>query len=142
MTDDRQTENAASEGTGASPCSAWKWFGNAGHFCAARHCMFHLTTQVGEYLVSTVGEYRPPFSKTGEPEEIGLDRLFETMVFRVSGQCKCGCGLPTHDGQELECHGYAEAASATVGHVSVCAHFAQMPNDTAHLRAAKENANE
>lgn len=37
----------------------WKWFGHAGHLIVARHCQFHLTTQVGNYLISTVGEYWP-----------------------------------------------------------------------------------
>lgn len=39
--------------------SDWKWFGNAGHLCVGSKCRFHLCTQVGGYLVSTVGEYWP-----------------------------------------------------------------------------------
>lgn len=38
----------------------WKWFGVAGHFICAHYCRFHMCTQVGEYLISTVGEYIPP----------------------------------------------------------------------------------
>src|SRR5919106_127620 len=36
-----------------------KWFGHAAHFICGRWCRFHLATQVGDYLVSTVGEYWP-----------------------------------------------------------------------------------
>ena len=37
----------------------WKWFRHPGHFICARWCRFHLCTQVGKWLVSTVGEYWP-----------------------------------------------------------------------------------
>ena len=33
-----------------------KWFGSPGHFICSFDCRFHLCTQVGDYLVSTVGE--------------------------------------------------------------------------------------
>ena len=98
----------------------WKWFGSPGHLIVSLDCRFHLCTQVGGHLVSTVGEYLPDSSvreilaksrgKTLEGigemrradfldkigyEEIGCGRKFETMVFRVSGDlCKCGCGMP------------------------------------------------
>lgn len=38
------------------PESEWRWFGNAGHFIGGNSCRFHLCTQVGNYLVSTVGQ--------------------------------------------------------------------------------------
>lgn len=94
-----------------------RWFGNAGHFICARWCQFHLTTQVGKYLVSTVGEYWPERStreimaRTSDPiwiaaneqrkgddfdsaymrrfgfEDIGCDRKYETMVFKAGAPC-------------------------------------------------------
>ncbi len=95
----------------------WKWFGNAGHFICANHCRFHMTTQVGPWLVSTVGQYWPErgsreiHAKIYDPgwlatnihlkgdtfdaayferfgyEEIGCDRKFETMVFEAGEPC-------------------------------------------------------
>lgn len=41
------------------PREEWKWFGHAAHFICARWCRFHMATQVGKWLVSTVGEYWP-----------------------------------------------------------------------------------
>jgi hypothetical protein len=95
----------------------WKWFGVAGHFICGRWCQFHLCTQVGEYLVSTVGEYWPErgsreiHAKVCDPkwlmknwqlkgdefdaaymkrfgfQDIGCDRKYETMVFRAGKPC-------------------------------------------------------
>ncbi len=39
--------------------SQWKWYGHAGHFICSRWCRFHLCTEVGNFLISTVGEYWP-----------------------------------------------------------------------------------
>lgn len=67
-----------------------------GHFIASESCEFGRTTICDHVFVSSVGEYRSP---RGRIETIGFDRLYETMVFRWSGQrctnpeCKCG-GLP------------------------------------------------
>lgn len=95
----------------------WKWFGNAGHFICGSDCRFHLCTQVGNYLISTVGQYLPSrvsreiHAKVYDPEwllenghlrgddfdqaymkkfgyeSIGCDRTFETMVFRAGKPC-------------------------------------------------------
>jgi hypothetical protein len=97
--------------------SDWKWFGNAGHFICAASCRFHLCTQIGEYLISTVGEYWPErpvreiHAQVNDPkwlaknivlkgdyfdaaymerfgyEEIGSDRKYETMVFKAGEPC-------------------------------------------------------
>jgi len=50
-----------------------------------------MTTKVGRYLVSTVGDYRPRDSE--KAEELGYQRLYETMVFKASKPCQEeGCG--------------------------------------------------
>lgn len=97
--------------------SEWKWFGNAGHFICGHDCRFHLCTQVGEWLVSTVGqlchdsavrrilaESRDPkwYAENGKLkgdyfdaayqqkfgfEDIGYNRKFETMVFKAGAPC-------------------------------------------------------
>lgn len=112
------------------PRVKWKWYGHAAHLIVGLDCRFHLATEIGEYLVSTVGEYLPDESvreilakSRGKPlegrgdarradwmrkhgyEEIGCDRKYETMVFRVTGHCEspdCQCGLPTISGNDLQ----------------------------------------
>jgi hypothetical protein len=135
------------------PQSDWKWFGHAGHLCVGPWCRFHLCTEIGPYVVSTVGEYLPMESvrefyaqsrgviltKRGEMgeieyiqkvgfEDIGFNRKYETMIFRVTGHCnspECGCGLPMIDGDEQDCEGYNTAKDATEGHIRMCLKWAE-----------------
>jgi hypothetical protein len=88
-----------------------EWFGQAGHFIGANNCRFHLHTHVNGYCVSTVGEYYP--RGRGEPqEEVGHQRLYETMVFPL-----------IEDGTEpasygaLEMRPYNDRDSANAGHL-------------------------
>jgi hypothetical protein len=99
------------------PRQDWKWFGHAGHLIVGAWCRFHLCTQVGNYLVSTVGEYWPErpvreiHASVHNPkwleknkhlrgdafdhaymeefgfEEIGYRRKYETMVFKAGKPC-------------------------------------------------------
>jgi hypothetical protein len=94
-----------------------KWFGHAAHFICGPWCRFHLATQVGDYLISTVGEYWPErevreihaehydadwwrenrhlkgghydaaYMKRFGFMEIGYQRTYETMVFRAGLPC-------------------------------------------------------
>ena len=96
----------------------WKWFGHAAHFSCGSRCQFHLATQVGKYLVSTVGELwlerssREVHAQVHDPkwleknrhlkddyfdsaymarfgfEEIGCNRKYETMVFKAGKPCR------------------------------------------------------
>jgi hypothetical protein len=119
------------------PASKWKWFGGVGHFICGRWCRFHLCTQVGPWLISTVGEYVHPQHSNGSEttealwlqanwpgEDIGCDRKYETMVFRAGKPCKakkCGCGMPVlAPAQELDGLGYMTAGEATKGHMELC----------------------
>lgn len=106
------------------PRAKWEWFGTAGHLCVSNWCRFHLTTQVGNFLVSTVGEYFPPHATERDcpkkPTEIGCGRTYETMVFAAGEPCGCGCGLPTISGAEIEADSYNDAAAATAGHNAMC----------------------
>jgi hypothetical protein len=95
----------------------WKWFGHAGHLIVSRWCQYHLCTQIGEYLISTVGEYWPSRSsreihaQIHDPkwlnenvhlkgdefdaaymsrfgfEDIGCDRKYESYVFKAGKPC-------------------------------------------------------
>lgn len=138
----------------AIPKSEWEWFGNAGHFIVAAYCRFHLTTKVGAYLVSTVGEYFPSESVRetiadsrgvklegrGDAREadymrkIGFEALgagaetYETMVFHCGNACSepsCGCGMPIpEDWAELTRERYSTAGEATKGHMRICGEYA------------------
>ena len=133
--------------------SDWKWFGHAAHFICGQWCRFHLATVVGKYLISTVGEYWPErqareiFAECRNPvwlaenrhlkgdnfdraymkkfgfEEIGLNRKYETMVFKAGKICdskECHCGLPAIDSDNLDFQGYNTAGDAAKGHFEMC----------------------
>jgi len=108
------------------PRDRWQWFGSAGHFCAGHYCRFHLTTQVGKYLISTVGDYHPAgLSNTSPAQTIGIDRTYETMVFAAGPNCECGCGLPEAAGGNLDFAGYTNPKDATLGHLELCRKWAR-----------------
>jgi len=82
------------------PESEWKWFGLAGHLIVGRWCRFHMATQVGRVLVSTVGQYMPPEGLMRSFLELrgidhdsargdSLDHLFEE-TFRNGVDIGCG----------------------------------------------------
>lgn len=134
----------------AIPSSDWKWYGKSGHFICGEDCRFHLCTLVGEFLVSTVGEYLPDSSvrdilasSRGTPlegkgdnrradwmrkfgyEDIGYDCKYETMVFRAGPACKCGCEQPTlASGHDLDFTAYNKAGDAARGHYAMCEKWA------------------
>lgn len=97
-----------------------EWFGQAGHFCAAKSCRFHLHTHVNGYCVSTVGDYHPPKDRTGCPtekaEEIGLDRLYETMVFKLDVKGET-------NGNNLDFAAYNDRDAANAGHAAMVAEW-------------------
>ena len=125
------------------PPNEWEWYGVAGHLCVGAWCRFHLHTKVGNYIVSTVGEYVPLSASNGHERDeaawleenwpgmdIGYKRKYETMVFRWSGErCEtdtCGCGQAlVGDYSELTCRGYNTRGDATNGHMQTCQEYAE-----------------
>ena len=94
-----------------------KHFGYPGHFICATSCRFHLTTQVGKYLISTVGALFYPTSE--KMQEIGCGRMFETFVLKTKGKCTekdCGCGLPNIIPSEIDSLGCNTAGEAQKNH--------------------------
>lgn len=103
------------------PREKWVWMPHAGHLCVGNYCQFHLTTRVGKYLISTLGEYWPDsqvrkihadvhdvkwvrensllrgdawdyaYMKRFGFETIGADRKYETMVFKATKVAKGKC---------------------------------------------------
>lgn len=118
----------------------WIWFGNAAHFICGRWCRFHLATQIGKYLVSTVGEFvHPRHSGASEHteniwltrnplgEDIGYGRKFETFVFLAGEPCNssdCRCGLPEIDGRNLDGLVANDRRTARENHIELCNRFA------------------
>ena len=109
-----------------------QYFGSAAHFVGSESCRFHIATLVGDYVVSTVGDYRPsgfrfePGSKV-YGAEIGCGRRYETMVFRNGGPCGCGCGMPEIDGSEIDFEGYNTRGEANAGHERMCQKYEAVP---------------
>lgn len=104
--------------------------GMPGHFIGSNRCVWHMTTIVGPYLVSTVGDWRP-FDGNAKPEQIGVDRLYETMVFMAGTPCarpECMCGVPSHDDMSIDFAGYNMAGDAQAGHEKMVKKWALQAN--------------
>ena len=114
--------------------SEWIWMPHPAHLIVSRWCRFHMATMVGQYIVSTVGEYVHPRhakgSESGEAkwlkknwpgEDVGYGRKYETMVFpagqRVEGRC---CQYEPSSWLELESRGYQTSEDAFAGHMELC----------------------
>lgn len=123
----------------------WNWMPHAGHFICGNNCRFHLFTYVGKYVVSTVGELVPDetireidaraegitlegrgdarladwLKKCGF-EEIGLNRLYETMVFKAKKSTNKCCPWEMADSSGVDFKGYNDADAATKGHYKMC----------------------
>ena len=120
------------------PEKEWEWFGLSGHFICGQWCRFHMATKVGEYWISTVGLMVSPSNSGGSEQterkylknnplgdDIGCNRKFETMVFKVSGVCSCGCGQPTFNPTQIDFEGYNETEEAREGHMKMCYKYAK-----------------
>ena len=115
------------------PADRWVWDGHAGHFIGSRSCQFHLNTRIGGYIVSTVGEYRLPKGhpvdgksiggeEYAEFESIGLGRLFETYVFRASGE---GYG-EVDEFVEVDALNANDHDTANRNHMALCQKYAEL----------------
>lgn len=96
----------------------WEWFGQAGHFCCADRCHFHLHTHVNGFCISTVGEFlRKPtdrkFTTLGAAEH-----LYETMVFKVRDDGSIGLS-------ERQVETYNDRDEARDGHIRLCRKYAR-----------------
>jgi len=132
----------------------WVHMPHAAHFVCGHKCRFHLATYVGDYIVSTVGEYVPdseiqimfalmrenPLTERGDAreaeflrkfgfEEIGLGRTYETMVFpakrREDPAAQC-CPWEIAEITEVEFAAYHDPVSATAGHQALCEKYANL----------------
>lgn len=107
----------------AIPPAEWVWCGYPGHFCGADRCRLHLNTRVGDYRISTVGDYWP---RDGQgPQDVGAGRKYETFVFRVEGKGHHGEGEVV-SWLEIWSRGYNSAEGAERGHMNACRLFARV----------------
>lgn len=104
--------------------------GCPGHFIAARNCAWRRHTQVGNYRVSSVGDYFT--ERGGERQTLGAseDSFFETMVFKTTGQPYdgnegCGC-VQVESYQEVDGERYATAGEAQAGHERYVAKYSTL----------------
>jgi hypothetical protein len=118
------------------PKEQWEWFGYAGHFICADWCKFRMCTKVGDFLVSTVGDYHMPIrgEEQGPRKTIGAgdDAFFETYVFNAGPRCSakgCDCGQPTIDGSEIDGERCATAGEAQKLHMAKCLEYSTVDGD-------------
>jgi hypothetical protein len=106
----------------------WIWLPHAAHFIGSHFCDFRMATDVGDFIVSTVGEYHR-YLTTGnrEKREIGRDRYYETMIFykKITDPNDCECCVFCPDGEEIEMIPYNSNVEAMNGHVSACDKYSQ-----------------
>ena len=125
----------------------WIHMPHPAHLIISRRCEFVLATYVGKYIVSTVGEYWPDriireihaevhdpkwfsenkhlqgdyfnnayFKKFGY-EQIGANRIYETMVFKAKkSKSKC-CAYTIISGKSIDFDGYNTPEKAFKGHM-------------------------
>ena len=119
----------------------WIWHGHAGHFIGARDCRFRLHTHVAvtdksSWCVSTVGNYHPrAFQRLeGELTEVGLGRLFETMVFKYDEKKERNISW-----SELAMQGSKDYDQAVRNHMLMCWAW-EVPSDQKELHGIIEQA--
>src|SRR5689334_9034385 len=103
--------------------------GCPGHLIVARYCHWRRHTQVGNYRVSSIGNYYLNDSSQRSTIGAGEDAFFETMVFRTSpemdgGNEGCGCREVVEWG-ELDAKRYATAGEAQAGHERMVSKYLQ-----------------
>lgn len=137
----------------------WIFMPHAGHLIVSSHCQFHLNTYVGNFIVSTVGEWWPErpvreiHAQVHDPkwlvenqhlkgdyfdvaymkrfgfEEIGADRLYETMVFKAQKEAnpeyQC-CPYTQISGESVDMEGYNDRAEAFRGHYELCMKYSKL----------------
>ena len=88
--------------------------------------------RVGDYRISTVGDYYPGRDDKG-PTTVGADRLYETYVFRIEsecGQCEPPCGQgEVGDWCEIDSLGANDVITAEANHMALCRKYAAEAGD-------------
>ncbi len=109
------------------PESEWVWYGYAGHFINSKACVYHLSTRIGSFLISTLGDYRPRDNDKYQMVEMtGVpDSFFETMVFRCKGEDDDGNPYLINL-NAIEAEHYPKSLLAEKGHRRICEKYASL----------------
>lgn len=104
--------------------------GCTGHLIVGNSCRWSRNTVVGDYCISSVGDYY--IGEATERTEVGCNRYFETMVFELlpeeaSGSEGCGCRA-VKEWCEIDMDGYQTAGEAQVGHEAMVAKYSAAPD--------------
>ncbi len=105
--------------------------GCPGHFICARDCNWRRHTQVGNYRISSVGDYcRSSDENKRQTIGAGPDAFFETYVFELTnklakGNEGCGC-REVKDWSEIDGERYATAGAAQLGHERYVAKYRRL----------------
>ncbi len=101
--------------------------GCAGHLIVASRCRWKRHTQVGNYRVSSIGDYYPDRDSKRKTIGAGPDVFFETMVFETldsQDDDNEGCGCHTvKNWSEIDGTRYATAGEAQRGHEQFVAKY-------------------
>ncbi len=115
--------------------------GCAGHLIVANSCRWKRHTQVGNYRISSIGDYYSPDldriaadPRATKRDTIGAgeDSFFETMVFETTGKPDwkndgCGCRA-VKAWSEIDSCRYATAGEAQAGHEKFVAKYLRKAN--------------
>ena len=92
-----------------------------GHFICSFDCVYHAHTHIDGYCISTIGGYMPFHKRNNETvhgidywEEVGHQRKFETMVFKLGKDNKY-----PESWTELDMNGYNTYEEADKGHLAM-----------------------
>lgn len=105
--------------------SKWKWLGYPEHFCCASKCKFRLATEIGDVVVSTIGDMHNDWYDK-ERIKVGTS-YFETMVFELSDKYYSDDSetrIPMY-ANEYDVAYYSDALSARNGHREMCIKWAK-----------------
>lgn len=102
----------------------WIWMGHAAHFILGHECQFKLATEVGGFVVSTVGELKypklPGVIQKEEFEDLGWNRKYETMVFKSKKSNLLCCPYIMDLPAEIDFLPANDADTATKNHYKLC----------------------
>jgi hypothetical protein len=110
--------------------------GCPGHLIAASYCHWRRHTQIGNYRVSSIGNYFP--DRDGKRDTIGAgdDAFFETMVFRLTDTPEAeseGCGCRSVVSWiEIDGTRYATAGEAQAGHEAMVKKYLRIAKKELH----------
>lgn len=92
----------------------WKWYGQSMY---KSEYNFQLITEVGEFLISTIGI--ADHKGNGE---------FETIVNPIMDGRRCSDDTPIQEFQVIACSEYNNTSDANEGHVLMCERCASSPS--------------